>query len=83
MRGELDLARNRQREAVHTAEGEKRAAREKISELELVIVKAEEHHLVFRERAEARLERLRLAIEEEEGGSQVIMDCRMVVVFHV
>lgn len=80
LHGELEQARAREREAVDAVAEERRAAREKMAELEGVIEKSEREHDLLRQRLEGRLERLRLAMEEEEqeNSSQVcgILACR-------
>lgn len=62
---ERALAR-KQEEAAGAFQEERRAAREKIAELESAIERSEREHGVVRERAEGRLELLRSAMEQEE-----------------
>lgn len=66
LQGELEQARAREREAVEAVAEERRAARDKMAGLEGVIEKSEREHDLLRVRLEGRLERLRLAMEEEE-----------------
>lgn len=67
------LARKQEEEAAGAFQEERRAAREKIAELESAIERSEREHGVVRERAEGRLELLRSAMEQEEqeNASQV------------
>jgi len=73
LRLELDQALAREEKAAIAVEKERQAARGTIAELEGVVERSEREHRLLRERMEARLEHLRLAMEEEEreNGSQV------------
>ncbi len=73
LRLELERALAREETAAIAVEKERQAARGKIAELEGAVETAEREHRSLRERMEARLERLRLSMEEEEreNGSQV------------
>lgn len=73
LRNELDVARDQERSAAEAADKEREASRRKIVELESAATTANREHTLFKERTEERLERLRIAVEDEEreNGSQV------------
>lgn len=73
LRHGLERARARERRAAAAVEEERRAALEKITELEGAIERSEREHGLLRERTEGRLELLRSAMEQEEqeNSSQV------------
>lgn len=80
LRGELARARVREREMAGAVEEERQTARKKVAELEGVIDRTDREHALFRERTELRLERLRVAVEEEdeENGSQVCVTYQVI-----
>lgn len=69
LRGELMRAK----EAEATFEGRREAADTRIAELERSLETAEREHVIFRQGAEERLEKLRASVEDEEqeSGAQV------------
>lgn len=75
LRRQLAQALAREKETAEAIEDERRAAGQKIAELEDAIVESKREGALLRERTEGRLEKLRLAAEEEEeeNGSQVFM----------
>lgn len=75
LRCQLAQALARERETAEAVEGERRVARQKIAELEDAIAESKREGALLRERTEGRLEKLRLAAEEEEeeNGFQVFM----------
>lgn len=74
LRGELEDAQFREREAAEATEAERRVATENVAKLECVIERADREHALFRERTEGRLEQLRIAVEEtRENASQVCL----------
>ncbi|CAN0055769.1 unnamed protein product [Ectocarpus sp. 12 AP-2014] len=66
LRCQLAQALARERETAEAVEDERRVARQKIAELEDTIAESKREGALLRERTEGRLEKLRLAAEEEE-----------------